>query len=232
MAPEHPVTFIITIDGPAGAGKSSLARRLAARLSFLYLESGALYRGLAWVALDRLGPAWTPQEFLSLLPQITLRLAVSDSGLRLYNGGQEITGQLRQPLVTEGSSRVAVLRPVRQWVRERLREVAAGCSVVAEGRDMGTKVFPEAQVKIFLEASLEARARRRWLELRSQGSAVSEAEVLAAVAARDRRDRERQEDPLRPAPEARIIDTTAYTLEQVEELCYQLIRPYLPEAAC
>lgn len=230
MAPENPATFIITIDGPAGAGKSSLARRLAARLSFVYLESGALYRGLAWVALDRLGPAWTPQELLPLLPGITLRLVLGDSGLRLYNGGQEITGWLRQPQVTEGSSRVAVLRPVRQWVRERLREAAAGRSVVAEGRDMGTKVFPEAQVKIFLEASLEARARRRWLELRSQGSDVSEAEVLAAVAARDRRDRERQEDPLRPAPEARIIDTTAYTLEQVEELCYQLIHPHLAKA--
>ncbi len=156
-----------------------------------------------------------------------MSVQASPQGLKLSANGQDLTPLLRQPLVSENASRVAVIAEVRHWVRQRLREIAARGGLIAEGRDMGTRVFPEAQVKIFLEASLEARAQRRWLELQAQGHRISQAEVRELIAARDQRDRDRQLDPLTPAPEAHVIDSTAYNPDQVEELCYQLISAHL-----
>jgi CMP/dCMP kinase len=218
---------LVTLDGPAGAGKSSLAKRLARRLDLLYLESGAFYRAVALLAGQQQGDLLNPKWLSEFLESFQLRVLPGADGLTIMADGQDITQAIREPQVSQGASLVATQRPVRQWVRATLQELAAPGGVIAEGRDMGTKVFPQAEVKIFLDASLQVRAQRRWLELQAQGKPVDEMVVRADMALRDQRDRERQEDPLRVPEGAHCIDSTVYDLEQVEEICVHLIQPYM-----
>lgn len=219
--------LIVTLDGPAGAGKSSVAKRLARRLDLLYLESGAFYRAVALMADRQLEDLLNPQGLTHFLATFQLQVTPEVEGLRLATAGEDITIAIRDPKVSQGASLVATLRPVRQWVLARLRELVTSGAVIAEGRDMGSRVFPEAEVKIFLEASLEIRAHRRWLELQSQGKNQDENVVRQDMAERDQRDRERQEDPLRVPAGAHCLDSTACDLDQVEEICIRLIQPYL-----
>lgn len=227
MPPREGRHLIVTLDGPAGSGKSTLARRLARRAQLLYLESGAFYRAVALMAArqgaDLLNPQLLAQFLASFRPQIT----PGPTGLGFAVNGQDITGALRAPEVSQGASLVATLRPVRQWTLGKLHKLAETGGVIAEGRDMGTRVFPEAQVKIYLEATLEVRAHRRWLELLAQGQDVTQTQVQADMAQRDRRDQERREDPLRIPDGAHRLDSTAHSVEQMEDICYTLIQPYL-----
>lgn len=219
--------LVVTLDGPAGAGKSSLARRLARRLDLIYLESGALYRAVGLMAERQQGNLLSSQWMEDFLPTFRPNVSPRFDGLHVSTNGEDLSNAIREPHVSQAASLVATLRPVRQWVHDKLCELARTGGVIAEGRDMGTKVFPDAELKIFLIASLEIRAHRRWLELQAQGKIIDETVIRQDIALRDQRDEERQEDPLRIPDGARIIDSSDYNLDQVEEICFNLIQPFV-----
>ena len=173
------------------------------------------------------GNLLSPEWLSNFLATFQLRISTGVDGLNLTTDGQDISDAIREPPVSQAASLVATLRPVRQWVQARLNELAKAGGVIAEGRDMGTRVFPEAELKIFLIASLEVRAHRRWLEHRALGETLDENAVLQDMVLRDQRDQERQEDPLRIPIGAQVIDSTTYNLDQVEEICFNLIKPFV-----
>jgi len=224
--------LIITIDGPAGAGKSSVSKRLAQWLEYLYLDSGAFYRAIALVAGNQGGNLDDAGWLESFLASFELEVASGPEGLRLWNDGQEITQTIRTPRISQDASRVATLRPVRQWVAAYLRRCAKNGGIVTEGRDMGSVVFPEAEVKIYLDADLGVRAQRRRQELQGRGVDQPAEQVQADLADRDHRDRARQEGPLLIPPGAQVIDNTNLSLEQVVHACQELIRPKLEQSTC
>jgi cytidylate kinase len=220
---------IITIDGPAGAGKSTVGRLLAQSLGYIYLDSGALYRAVAWQAIRAGLDLDDPVALPAWLKQFQPRVTSDAQGFHLVIDGREVDQELRSPQVSREASRVATLPPVRRWVAEHLRRLAREGGVVAEGRDMGTVVFPEAEVKIYLDASLAVRAARRGKEWRHQANALANPEaVQAELASRDRQDRTRAEAPLRVAPEALCLDTTDLKPEEVVQQCLSRIRAALP----
>lgn len=223
--------MVVTIDGPAGAGKSSIAKSLAGRLGFLYVDSGAYYRSVA-LAAQMDGIDWAdPNALTGLLPALQLRLTSGPQGTRFFRGDLEITALIRTPEVSWGASLVATAAPVRKWVRHQLHRRQAQDDLIAEGRDMGTVVFPEAEVKIYLDASSEVRARRRYLELQAQGVAVTADEVQRDLVQRDHQDQNRREDPLRVAPGAHVINTSRYGRDDVVTICLALIQPLIPSPA-
>ena len=206
---------IIAIDGPAGAGKSTIARRLAARLGFTYIDSGAMYRAVALWALQA-GVALDDPHRLEQLA-LAARIEFSDDDILL--NGEDVTAAIREPRVAEAASKVSMVPGVRRAMREEQRRIGSRQSVVMEGRDIGTVVFPEAQVKIYLDADPEVRAGRRAAEL--GGSA---ADVAREMAERDHRDRTRTEAPLTQAPDAEYLDTTRLSPSEVEEAILKLVR--------
>ncbi|MGA7576795.1 MAG: (d)CMP kinase [Desulfobaccales bacterium] len=214
---------IITIDGPAGAGKSTVGRRLARSLNYLYLDSGSLYRAVAWQA-RRLGLKINdPGALGRLLPGFKPGLKADASGFHLSIDGLEVTQELRTPEVSRAASLVAKLPAVRQWVKGHLRHLARHGGVVAEGRDQGTVVFPKAGFKFYLDASLGVRALRRQRDWQGDHSPPSLEEIRSDLAARDSQDQAREEAPLRVPPGATVIDTTDLTVDRVVELCLQKI---------
>jgi cytidylate kinase len=194
--------MVVAIDGPAGAGKSTVARAVASRLGFTYLDSGAMYRAVALAAL-RSGRAPA-----AVAPEVRIELSDSHVGL----DGEDVTPLIRTPEVSEAASRAAADPAVRVAMVAPQRELLSSGDWVAEGRDIGTVVAPDAEVKVFLTASPEERARRRAAEL-----GVDEATVLAEQTIRDERDRTREHSPLEPAPGAVVLDTTGMTQEEVVE---------------
>ena len=205
--------IVVAVDGPAGAGKSSASRALAGRLGYAYVDTGAMYRAVGVIAHERGVPLDDDDALERLVGG--LRFEVRDQGAGLAVDGTDLSAAIRRPDAGELASRVST-RPV---VRERLvalqRQLGATGGVVMEGRDIGTVVFPNAEVKLYLTADPGVRARRRALELRGRGEAVDEAALAREIEARDRRDSARSHSPLRPAADARILDTSAFTLEQV-----------------
>jgi cytidylate kinase len=222
---------IITIDGPAGAGKSTVAKLLAEALGYLYVDSGALYRLVGWQAEEQgldLGDAAAVQAFLAgLHPEV----AADAQGFRVFLNGREVSQALRSPEVSRAASKVAVLPPVREWVTAKLRQLAQNRGVVAEGRDLGTVVFPQAEVKFYLDASLEARALRRRQDWENQDVSPPPEKVARELAERDRRDSTRATAPMRAAADAQVIDTTNLNPLEVVRQCLAKIREILPEAA-
>jgi len=222
---------IITIDGPAGAGKSTVAKLLAAALGYLYLDSGAMYRLVAWQAARQgLNLNDTPalHAFLGgLHPEVT----ANAQEFTLVVDGEEVSRVLREPWVSQESSRVAVLPPVRDWVTAKLRYLARHDGVVAEGRDLGIVVFPQAGAKFYLTAALETRAARRRQEWQNTDTALSSEQVARELAERDRRDATRAAAPLRVPDDALVIDTTDITPQEVVQQCLERIREVLPETA-
>jgi len=214
---------IITIDGPAGAGKSTVGRRLARSLNYLYLDSGSLYRAVAWQA-RRLGLEINdPGALGRLLPGFKPGIQADASGFHLFIDGLEVTAELRTPEVSRAASLVAKLPAVRQWVKGHLRQLARHGGVVAEGRDQGTVVFPKAGFKFYLDATLSIRALRRQRDWQGDHDPPSLEEIRCDLAARDRQDQAREEAPLRVPPGAMVIDTTELTVDRVVELCLQEI---------
>ncbi len=218
-APQRPV--VIAVDGPAGAGKSTIARRVAARLGFIYIDTGAMYRAVAlWALRQNIDTAdMHRMEQLALAAEIRLE----PGGTVLLNG-EDVTAAIRTPQVSEAASRVAVIAGVRRAMVEKQRAMGARTSVVMEGRDIGTVVFPAADVKIFLDAKPEERVRRRFTEDLEKGAAVSAEAVAAQMRERDRRDSTRTEAPLTQAPDAVYLDSTGLTIDQVEEAVLKLVR--------
>ncbi len=207
--------MVIAIDGPAGAGKSSVARALAERLGFTYLDSGAMYRCVALVALEQ-GVDLDDEGALGVLAGA---LSISLEGDRVELGGREVGAAIRDPRVTEAASRVSVHRPVREAMVAGQRQLIATGRYVAEGRDIGTVVSPDAPLKVFLTASAEERAQRRAAQI-----GEDPASVLTAQAERDARDEGREHSALRPAEDAVELDTTGLALDEVVDRLEVLAR--------
>jgi cytidylate kinase len=220
-----PRRVVIAIDGPAGAGKSTIARRVAARLGFVYIDTGAMYRAVALWALR----AGVDLEDMHRLEQLaaSARIEFAPGSGRIFLNGEDVTEAIRTPEVASAASRISVYGGVRRAMVEEQRRIGRESSVVMEGRDIGTVVFPDADVKIFLDALPETRAERRLRELRERGQEVDPARVAAELAERDRRDRTRSESPLVQAPDAVYLDTTHLSIEQVEEAVLKLVRQRL-----
>lgn len=213
---------IVAIDGPAGAGKSTLAKRLAKKLGFVYIDSGAMYRAITLWAL-RLGVSVSDMHRLEQLAQeAKIELAAVDG--RVLLNGEDVTEAIRDTKVSDAASKVSAVPAVRRVLLAVQRNMAKNQSVVMEGRDIGSVVFPEAQVKIFLDADPGERARRRALELSGKGEATDLRTVSGELHERDKRDRTRSEAPLVQAPDAEFVDTTGLSLEQVEEILLGLVR--------
>jgi len=213
-------TPIVAIDGPAGAGKSTVARQLARKLGFNMIDTGAIYRALA-LAARRSGVAWDDDEGLRQLLDGGLELVFPED--RVILDGHDVTEAIRTPEISRGASVVSARPVVREKLLGLQRELgrSAPRGAVLEGRDIGTVVFPDAQVKFYLTASDEARAQRRWAELSEKGLSLTLQDVLADQRRRDQDDIERTIAPLRAAPDAIQIDTTGIDLDAVVERCFQ-----------
>jgi cytidylate kinase len=219
----------IAIDGPAGSGKSSVARRVAALLGYLYLDSGAMYRALALKALERkvsLGDeaqleALAKDTHIGLKPP-TPELEAAGVKNRVFLDGREVTREIRTSEVAQAASRLATIAGVRRVLVAEQQRAGSGGGIVMEGRDIGTVVFPAAELKIFLDASPEVRAERRWKEHQEKGERLTLAEVVEEVKERDRRDRERKVSPLVRASDAVLVDNTAMGIEETSRLIVML----------
>jgi len=211
------VKEVVTIDGPAGAGKSTVARRLAQRLGYLYLDTGAMYRAVALAARRAGIPPEDAEALAAMCRGLDLRMELRRDPPRVLLYGKDVTARLRTPEMDLLASKVSAVGPVREAMVALQRGLALKHPLVAEGRDMGTVVFPEAPHKFFLTASLEKRVERRLRERQQRGERVTRDEVRAEMRRRDEQDATRSLAPLRPAPDARIIDTTSLNVEEVVE---------------
>ena len=208
-------SLTIALDGPAGSGKSSTSRLLAERLGYRYLDTGALYRAVGLLAWERqLAP--DDVEGLALVCEaLKVRFEPGPSGQRLFLGQRDVTEQIRRPEVSRMASKVSTQPLVRERLLALQRELGRGGGVVVEGRDIGTVVFPDADLKVYLDASAEERSRRRYRELCQKGVSTSLALTRSDMEERDERDRGRNHAPLRPASDAVILDTTDFSLTEV-----------------
>jgi cytidylate kinase len=214
--------IVVAIDGPAGAGKSTLAKRVADKLGYVYINSGAMYRAVAFWAL-RLGVSLDDMYRLEqLAKEARIRLSVGDG--HIFLNDEDITDAIRDLAVSDAASKVSAVPGVRRALLKVQREMAEQNSVVMEGRDIGSIVFPGAQVKIFLDADPKERARRRTLEMRNEGQDADMHVISDELRKRDERDRRRSEAPLVQAPDAELVDTTGLSPDQVEEAVLRIIR--------
>lgn len=221
-------SYAIAIDGPSGAGKSTMAKALAKELGFLYVDTGAIYRTVGLSALRRgIAPGDTA-GVLAFLPQLTITTDYADDGLQhMYLDGEDVTEAIRRHEVSDAASQVSAIGGVRDYLLEMQRRFARENNVVMDGRDIGTVVLPEAQVKVFLTAQPEARARRRYDELTARGQAAVYEQILQDVLDRDYRDTHRASAPLRQAEDAVAVDTTALSLEESLERLSNLVKERL-----
>jgi cytidylate kinase len=221
-------SLIIAIDGPVGSGKSTLARRVAELMGYVYIDTGAMYRAVALKALRRgveidLGHA---DSLEALARDTRIDLRARDGGQRVFLDGEDVTASIRTPEVAQASSKIAVIPGVRHVLVAEQRRAGQQGGVVMEGRDIGSVVFPDAQLKIFLTASPEVRAERRWREHQQKGDAIDLRRTLDEVHERDRRDEERASSPLVRAADAVVVDSTAMEPEEVARLVVMLAREH------
>jgi cytidylate kinase len=226
--PAHKV--IVAIDGPAGAGKSTVARHLAQHFGLLNLETGAMYRAFAFKALRTGLPLNESSGLESLAAETSIRLEPGEDGNRVLLDDEDVTGLIRNQTVTDAASQVSVWPAIRAWMVCMQQEMGARGGVVMEGRDIGTVVFPQAEVKIFLDAAPEVRGLRRFDQLGPK-PAIQPQEVIRDLRARDERDRNRADSPLKPAPDAVLLDSTNLTLEEVVAAAEAIVAAKLPSVA-
>ena len=215
--------MVIAIDGPSGVGKSTVARAVAARLGLSYVESGAMYRAVALLALDSGTPLNDAAALGAIADRAQFRFETGTSENRLWLNERDVTEAIRAPEVTDAASVVSTHAVVRRHLVDRQRDLGAAAGIVMEGRDIGTVVFPGADLKVFLDAAPEVRARRR-LQDKQGGGGVSAEAVLRGITERDRRDQTREVSPLAPAADAVHIDTSHLTLQQVTDRIVELAR--------
>jgi len=209
--------LIVAIDGPAGAGKSTVAKRLAKELGYTYMDTGAMYRAFAWKVRQGGIDLEDEEKLRAALRRTNVELSDREGDLKVLVDGRDVTTEIRTPELSQWASKISALGPVRERMVELQRAMGARGGVVAEVRDIGTVVFPDADVKVFLTAGPEERAKRRFAELKEQGKRVSLDETLQEMIERDRRDQERALAPLRRAEDAVAIDSTGRTVDQVME---------------
>lgn len=220
--------FAVAIDGPSGAGKSTLARSVARELGAVYVDTGAIYRTVGYGAWRQGIDPGAEEEICALLPQMEISMAYDGDGLqRMYLNGEDVTREIRLPPISLYASRVSAIPAVRSFLMDMQRDMARRCSVVMDGRDIGTVVLPQADVKIFLTASVEDRARRRWEELRERGTPKDFDELLAEIRQRDHNDESRAAAPLRAAEDAVRLDTTGNTFEESRRQILKIIKERL-----
>ncbi|MBO6303453.1 MAG: (d)CMP kinase [Selenomonadaceae bacterium] len=208
--------IIVAIDGPAGAGKSTVSQIAADKLGFTYIDTGAMYRAVAYKALQQKAEV-TDELIISVLPDIEITLKFENAKTKVFADGKEITAEIRTPEINKIVSKVAALVPVREKLTELQRKMGQNENVLMDGRDIGTFVFPNADVKIFLTASVEERARRRYEELKAKGFDVNLKEIEKDIAKRDKLDSEREMAPLKKADDAILLDTTGLSIDEVVE---------------
>jgi len=211
---------VVAIDGPAGAGKSTIAKHLAARLGFIYIDTGAMYRAVA---------LWGQRQGVDMgdmhrMEQLSLAAEIELSPGRIQLNGEDVTEAIRTPEVSSGASKIAVIPGVRRAMVAKQRAIGERASVVMEGRDIGTVVFPDAEVKVFLDAQPGERVRRRLQEGRAKGESIPEEQLAAQMKERDQRDSTRADAPLTQAPDAVYLDSTNLSIEEVEEAILKIVR--------
>lgn len=207
--------LVITIDGPAGAGKSTTARALAAKLKYIYLDTGALYRAVAWKVRSSETDSSNSVILCNLLQQMDLHVKLENDTTRTIVDSQDVTSFLRDPEVTRLASTIAAKPEVRDWLLPIQQQFVQTGGIVAEGRDMGTRVFPDADVKFFLKADLDTRTTRRFHESHEAGHGIAEKDIRNQIHDRDMRDQSRDIAPLVPAIDAVVIDSSSMTIDEV-----------------
>jgi cytidylate kinase len=220
LADSKPKRVVVAIDGPAGAGKSTIAKRLACRLGFIYIDTGAMYRAVALWALRR-GISFADMHRLE---QLAAAAEIELAPGRISLNGEDVTEAIRTADVSNGASKIAVIPGVRRAMVAKQREIGERTSVVMEGRDIGTVVFPDANVKIFLDANPGERVRRRLQEMRAKGEEVAETALADQMKERDQRDSTRSDAPLAQAPDAVYLDSTPLGIDEVEEAILKIVR--------
>lgn len=217
--------MIIAIDGPAGAGKSTISRAVARRLGYLFINTGAMYRAVAWKALQEGVSPYDDTGVGRLARESLIELTGDVDSMRVLMDGRDITDEIATPQIGQAASIVSAIPAVRRALVARQQEMGRAGGVVMEGRDIGTQVFPEAEVKIYLDASSEARARRRFIEDTERGVAVASLEQMKSeIEERDHRDKTRADSPLVQAKDAAYIDSSAMTIDEVVERILEIVR--------
>ena len=212
----------VAVDGPAGAGKSSISKTVAKQLGYLYIDTGAMYRAVTWAVLEACINAADEKAVTELLSKLTLRMEPTADAFNIFVNGQDVTGLIRSQAVNGAVSQIAAIKAVREFLVAQQRAMAGAGGVILDGRDIGSVVLPNAELKIYLTASVEARAKRRWLETPDKES-VSLEDIKKSVMARDEMDTNRKESPLVCVPEAIVINSDNLSFDETAARMVQLI---------